>query len=221
MLLPVVSSAQESQPGSPEEPKRLLWIIPNYRTSPPLKDYKPLTTKEKYKLAFDDALDPGTFALGAIFAAQAQWAGTTPAFGHGASAYARYFAASTTDFIVGDLMTEAVFPGILHQDPRYFRKGSGGGWSRVGYAIGQIVWTHTDARGMQVNYSEILGNATAVGISNAYYPDSRTLSNNVAKLSIQLGVDAISNILKEFSPDLERAFSRSRPAQPRSVSEQK
>jgi hypothetical protein len=208
-VLSGVVSAQEAPAAPEQEPKRLFGIVPNYRTSPPLTNYTPLTSNEKFKLALDDALDPGTFALAAVFAAEAQWTDAAPSFGHGAPAYARYFAAATTDFVVGDLMTEAVYPTLLRQDPRYFRKGSGSGWSRFGYAIQQIVWTHTDAKGMQVNYSEIAGNATAVAISNAYYPDNRTIGANATKLGIQIGVDAVSNILKEFSPDLEHLFSHS------------
>jgi hypothetical protein len=56
--------------------------------------------------------------------------------------------------------------------------------------------------------SEIVGNATAVGIGNVHYRDDRTLSSNVSKLLIQLGVDPPSNVLKEFAPDLDRLFSR-------------
>jgi hypothetical protein len=191
-----------------QAPKRIFGIIPNYRTSPTLTDYQPLTAKEKFKVALDDSLDPGTFVLAALFAGEAQLTHAAPSFGHGVSAYSRYYAASLTDFVVGDLMTEAVYPAALRQDPRYFRRGTGGGWARLGYAVGQIFWTHTDSGGTQFNFSEIVGNATAVGISNAYYPDNRTVSGNASKLSIQIGVDVVSNILKEFSPDLERVFSR-------------
>jgi hypothetical protein len=69
---------------------------------------------------------------------------------------------------------------------------------------------------MQFNVSEVAGNATAVAIGNAYYPDNRTLSSNVSKLGIQLAVDTVSNILKEFSPDLDRLFSRTRASKPHS-----
>jgi hypothetical protein len=105
-------------------------------------------------------------------------------------------------------MTEGVFPSILHQDPRYFRKGCCGKWSRLGYAAGQIFWTHTDKGTGQFNYSEILGNSTAVAISNAYYSDNRTASNAVGKLGTQLAVDAMSNILKEFWPEISHKFSK-------------
>jgi hypothetical protein len=206
--LPSLSWAQTApDPGAEAGHKRILGIIPNYRTSPPLTDYQPLSVKDKFKVAAQDAADPGTFVLAGLFAAQAQWTAATPAFGTGVPAYFRYYAASATDFIVGDFMTEAIYPAMLRQDPRYFRKGTGGGWARFGYAVSQIVRTRADSGNMQVNVSEIAGNATAVAISNAYYPDNRSARSNAAKLGIQLGVDAISNVLKEFSPDLDRLFS--------------
>jgi len=110
--------------------------------------------------------------------------------------------------VIGDYMTEAVFPTILHQDPRYFRRGTGSGWSRLGYAVDQIFWTHNDSGRGQFNLSEIAGNSTAVAISMAYYPENRDMIDGVSKLGSQLGVDMASNILKEFWPDLERKFSR-------------
>jgi hypothetical protein len=103
-------------------------------------------------------------------------------------------------------MTEAVFPTLLHQDPRYFRRGTGSGWSRVGYAMGQIFWTHRDSGGTQFNYSEIAGNSVAVAISNGYYANNRNAGDAVSKLGMQVGVDMAANILKEFWPDLERKF---------------
>ena len=105
-------------------------------------------------------------------------------------------------------MTEAVFPTLLHQDPRYFRRGTGSGWSRLRYAVGQILWTHHDSGTTQFNYSEIVGNVAAVAISNAYYADNRTAGDAAAKLGFQIGIDTAGNILKEFWPDLERKLHR-------------
>src|SRR5579871_2461399 len=141
------------------ESKRLFGIIPNYRTSPSLKEYKLLTPKEKFKIAAEDSFDRGTVILAAAFAGEGQLTNANPSFGQGVAGYARYFGTSYADFVIGDYMTEAVYPILLHQDPRYFRKGTGSGWSRFGYAMGQIFWTHKDAGGSQFNYSEILGNA--------------------------------------------------------------
>jgi hypothetical protein len=229
-LLPTVSFGQDASPDNRIHPEggqaqqssadgqtdqkqeRILGIIPNYRTSPTLRDYQPLTPKDKFKMAAEDSFDRGTFVLAGLFAADAQLTASTPSFGSGIKAYPRYYAAALGDFVIGDFMTEAVYPAALRQDPRYFRRGTGGGWSRLGYAVGQIFWTHSDSGGTQFNFSEIAGNATAVAIGNAYYPDNRTVSSNMSKLSVQIGVDMAANILKEFGPDLDRVFSRQHPS---------
>jgi hypothetical protein len=194
--------------NQPHESKRILGIIPNYRTSPSLRNYEPLTTREKFKIASQDAFDRGTIVLAALFGGQGQLTNANPSFGQGGAGFARYFGAAYGDFVIGDYMTEAVFPTLLHQDPRYFRRGTGSGWSRLRYAAGQIFWTHRDSGATQFNYSEIIGNSTAVAISNAYYADNRTVGDAVSKLGIQLGVDMAANILKEFWPEVERKLRR-------------
>jgi hypothetical protein len=193
---------------APPPPKRILGIVPNYRTSPTLEEYKPITTREKFKIATEDSFDPGTAVLAAVFGAEAGLTKSTPSFGQGPSGYARYFAASLADFTTGNYMTEAIYPSVLHQDPRYFRRGEGAVWSRMGSAASQILWTRTDTGRRQFNLSEILGNATSVAVSNAYYPDNRNASDAATKFSIQIGVDLGANILKEFSPELTALFSR-------------
>jgi len=209
----------ESNKTSPPESKRLFGIVPNYRTSPSLQNYTPLATREKFKLASQDAFDRGTVGLAAIFAGESLLANSNRSFGHGGAGYARYFGTAYGDFVIGDYMTEAVFPALLHQDPRYFRRGTGSGWSRLGYSMKQIVWTHTDSGGTQFNYSEIAGNAAAVAISTSYYADNRKASDAVSKLGIQIGVDMASNILKEFWPDISRKFRRNRSAESRAPRE--
>jgi hypothetical protein len=210
IVAPYIAYGQQthSDPAQAEQSKRILGLVPNYRTTPSLQNYRPLTPSEKFKLASEDAFDRGTFALAVIFAADAQLTNANRSFGQGAAGFGRYFGASYGDFMIGDFMTEGVFPTLLHQDPRYFRRGTGGGWSRLGYAMGQIFWTHRDSGGSQFNYSEIVGNSAAVAISNAYYANNRTAGDGATKLGTQVGVDMAANILKEFWPDLQRKFRR-------------
>jgi hypothetical protein len=111
---------------------------------------------------------------------------------------------------MGDYMTEAIYPTLLHQDPRYFRLGSGSGWKRLGHAVGSIVWTHSDSGRGQFNFSEILGNSTGVAISNAYYPADHTAEDAVEKLFVQMGLDMSGNIMKEFWPDVSRWLAHKR-----------
>jgi hypothetical protein len=193
------------EPPAPEpSDKRILWIIPNYLTYPLLAKYEPITPKQKFKIATADSFDRGTVILAAAFAGEGQLSHSSPAFGEGIEGYSRYFVAAYADLVIGNYMTEAVFPTLLHQDPRYFRRGTGSGLSRLGYAMGQIFWTHTDSGRMQFNYSEIVGNSVGVAISTSYYPDGRDVSKAVSRLGIQIADDMLSNVLKEFWPDLHR-----------------
>ena len=191
-----------------EQSKHVLWVIPNFRTSPTFEEYTAISPKEKFTIAAQDSFDRGTVALSAVFAGEGQLTNGTRSFGQGTAGYARYFGTAYADFVIGNYMTEAIFPTILHQDPRYFRKGTGSRWSRLAYSMGQIFWTHKDSGGTEFNYSEIIGNSTAVAISNAYYPDNRTFSNAISKLGVQISVDMAANVAKEFWPDIARKFAR-------------
>jgi hypothetical protein len=187
---------------------RIFWIIPNYKTAALPQPYTPLSAGTKFKLATQDAVDPGTFVLAGLFAGMGQLRNSEPTFGQGAKGYAHYFVTSYADWAGADYMVGAIYPVLLHQDPRYFRKGTGSGFSRLMYAMGQIFWTRTDSGGHMFNFSEIGGNATMVAISQAYYPDRRTAGSAAGSLAIQVGDDMASNILKEFYPDLRRKFLR-------------
>lgn len=192
----------------PAESKRIFGFIPNFRTASFPTNYVPLSASEKFHIAALDSFDRGTIALGLLFGAENQWTNSDPSFGHGAEAYAKYASASYGGFVIGDWMTEAIYPSLLHQDPRYFRLGHGGGWRRLGYAVRQVVWTYNDNGTMGFNYSEIAGNATAVAISQAYIPDNRTARAGAVGLASQVGVDAASNVLKEFWPEINRKLHR-------------
>lgn len=206
----------DSAPETPEQTsnaqnnKHILGIIPNFRTIPEMKIYAPVTAREKFTIASQDAFDRGTLGLAVLFAAQSQLSNGNPSFGHGVPAFAKYAATSWGDYVIGDYMTEAIFPALLHQDPRFFRRGKGSTLSRLSYAAGQIFITHGDNGHSQFNFSEVLGNSAGVAISNSYYADNRTASDAVSKLGVQLGVDMASNVLKEFWPDIERRFTKKR-----------
>src|SRR5579872_5984280 len=84
---PSADRAGEPVTPAPVKPddsgKRIFGIIPNYKTFPLLKDYKPISAKEKWKIATQDAFDRGTFALAAAFAGYSQLTKANPSFGQG------------------------------------------------------------------------------------------------------------------------------------------
>jgi len=112
------------------------------------------------------------------------------------------------------MMTEGIMPAMLHEDPRYFRLGEGTMRHRLGYAVTRIFVTRMDSGRNGFNFAEVVGNSAAVALSNAWYPDTRDVSDNVQKLAIQLATDAFSNVLKEIWPDVKRRLQK-KQQQPR------
>ena len=145
--------------------------------------------------------------LGRILRGHAQWQNDNPDFGLGATGYARRFGAAYGDLVIGNYFTEAIIPTLLHQDPRYFRRGTGGGWPRLKYALTRTLITRTDSGRRAFNYSEILGSAAAAGLSTLYYPASdRDIGEVGEKFCIQVAGDSLFNVLIELWPDMRRKF---------------
>jgi hypothetical protein len=204
--LPETSKLEQSSAQTPvalEQPKRILWIIPNYRAVSAYAQIPPLDAKGKFKLFFDDSFDYSTFLYVGILAGLGQAENSTPEFHQGAAGYARYYWHFFADQAVGNAFTEFIVPLALKQDPRYFTKGHGGVFNRTGYAISRLVVTRTDSGGTAPNFSEIVGNGAAAGISSFYYPSQeRTWTKIGQRWLDQVALDGVFNVLKEFWPDI-------------------
>jgi hypothetical protein len=200
------SGAENTQSGT--EDKRILWIFTNHRTTDDSDALQQLTPRGKLAIAWGDATDRSIFFQTAVLAGIGQATNSNPSFGQGMEGYAKRFGTIYGDFAIENMMTEGVFPTLLHQDPRYFRRNEGSARSRLGYAMSRLFITRTDSGRSQFNYSEVVGSATSLAISNAYYPDGRSVGNNISRYGLQLGFDAASNVLKEFWPDLKRKLPR-------------
>ena len=75
------SQVTEDSNKQSDESKRILGLIPNYRTSPSLQDYQPLSSGQKFKMASEDAFDRGTVALAVVFGADGQITNENRSFG--------------------------------------------------------------------------------------------------------------------------------------------
>lgn len=130
--LPDAPSATQTQskPSNPiqREPSKnhIFWIIPNYRSDENSGEIKPLTPTEKMKVSLDDSFDPSAFLVAGIFAGISMAERQYTPFGTGAQGFGKYYGGAFADQAIGNIMTEGLFPVALHQDPRYFVKGTGG-----------------------------------------------------------------------------------------------
>ena len=202
------SLAQGTQQHEPSK-NHIFWIIPNYRADENTAEIKALTPPEKMKVALDDSFDPSAFLVAGIFAGLSMVQKQYSSFGTGPEAFGKYYGGAFADQAIGNIMTEGLFPVALHQDPRYFVRGTGGFWKRTGYAISREVITRGDDGRNHFNTSELAGNAVAAGICNLYYPAAdRSFGNTTNKWGQQIALDTFFNVAKEFWPDVRNKMFR-------------
>ncbi len=198
----------EVQPGEAAPDKRVFGVLPNYRTAEDTGVYSPITAKQKLTIATKDTIDYPLFILGGALAGVAQIADEHPQFGQGVKGFFHRYATAYSDQAIGNYMTEGILPILFHEDPRYFMKGAGHGSAkyRTWYAATRIFVTKTDSGKSSFNFAEVVGNSISAAVGNAYYPGETHLSDNLSRLGQDLATDAISQILKEFWPDVKRKF---------------
>lgn len=182
-----------------EEQQRVLGVFPNYYVSYD-HDAVPLTTRQKYQLAWKTQIDPVTWAMTGAVAGFEQADNTFARYGQGMQGYAKRYGANYADSFFGTMIGGAVLPSVFKQDPRYFYKGTGSVKSRVLYAIANAVICKGDNGRWQPNYSGILGGIAAGGISNLYYPDNERSGVELTFESTLVGTaeTAMQNVFQEF-----------------------
>ncbi len=181
-----------------EEKQRLVGIIPNFYTSY-IHDAAPLNWKQKFSLAARSAFDPVVYIGVAFGAGLEQATNAYPGYGQGAAGYGKRYAATFLDGRTSDFLTNAVFPALLHQDPRYYYQGSGSFRSRLMHAVGSVFAARSDSGRTVPNSSYLLGNMCAAALSNLYYPranqgTSLVFSNAAVGIAGRVGM----NLFREF-----------------------
>src|SRR5262249_10270406 len=161
--------------------------------------------RQKFSIVSRTSLDWVQYPWYGFIAGISQAEDSEPDFGQGAKGYAKRFATAFADGTVDNFMVGAIFPAVLHQDPRYYQLGKGGVWPRAGYALSRLIVTRSDSGHLQFNFSEVFGSAVTAGISNVYHPEGdRTFGNTASVWGTQMGYDVLANIAKEFWPDIRR-----------------
>jgi hypothetical protein len=197
------STRQLEQALQAKQTKRILGIIPNFRSVSVDVKLPPITARDKFKLTFEDTFDYSSFIYVGILSGISQAEGSYPEFHTGAPAYARYYWHSFADTVGGNLMTEFVVPVATREDPRYYTMGRGGLFKRTGYSVSRLLITRSDSGGKAPNLSEIVGNGAASGIGCLYYPArERTWTKVGQRWVAQVGLDGFANVIKEFWPDV-------------------
>ena len=133
----------------------------------------------------------------------------TPSGRQGFQGYAKRYGAAYSDYFIGNFFGNAVLPSVLHEDPRYFQKGTGRAITRALWAATSTVWCKRDNGTWGPNYANVAGNLIGAAIARVYYPaPERTVSDTINDgLTITLEGIVGAEVI-EFWPDIARHYKR-------------
>lgn len=170
----------------------------------------PLTFHQKAQLYAGQVTSPWMFFTSFLDAGFGQL-DNSPAYGGGAEAYFKRAGSSYADQVDGDFWHNLILPQLLHEDPRYFRKGSGTFVHRFLWAASAPVWARRDNMTWGINYSHIVGNVIGSAIGNVYYPQSdRTVGQTFGRAFTGLAESTAASELAEFWPAIAHRIDRRR-----------
>jgi hypothetical protein len=180
-----------------EEHQRVLGFIPNifvtYEPHP-----EPLTARMKFHLAYKGLTHPTFFAFQALWAGVQQASDMTD-YRLGARGYGERFGANLATGASEGLFANAILPSLLHQDPRYFYRGSGTKRSRAWHAVVAPFVCQGDNGKLQPNLSQWGGSLISASLSNAYYPDSNRGPGLVfTNFGTRMGLHVVLGLAQEF-----------------------
>lgn len=191
-----------------QEHQRVAGLMATFNTTRN-RDALPLSPGQKFSLFFKSATDPWAFTLAGAVAGISQAGDGEPTWGQGTLGYSHRVAVNYADYFIGNFFGNAVLPSLLHEDPRYFQKGTGSHVSRILWAAGSTVWARRDHGGWGPNWANVGGNMIGTAIGRAYYPpDERTVSGTILDGLTVTAEGVVGAEVIEFWPDLVRMHRR-------------
>jgi hypothetical protein len=200
---------------SKDPPKRMFGMIPDFESANNTPaNQNPLTVRQKYSLALHQSFDFSAYVGDAFQSGVQQITNGQPHYGRAWGAYGERLMAAQADQTSGSMLIYGVLPAVLHEDPRYFRRGTGSAASRLWYAVNRTFVSRRDDGTSGLNRSQILGQLASCGISTSYYPaEDRSVDRVFLNWIVNLGYNSGYNILTEYYTDmLEGVFHRHKTA---------
>ncbi len=185
------------------QPKRILGVMPNFRAVSAGVIPPPPTPRQAFVIATRNSFDYSSFIFVGITSLLSEAVDDHAQLGKGVPGFGRYYWRGFADKTIGNYLVIFAFPTVIHQDERYYAKGTGSIWSRMLYSASRVVITPDYHGHPSFNASELFGRGLAQAISLTYYPSqTRTFGGIASKYGYAIGRDALTNAFREFWPDI-------------------
>jgi hypothetical protein len=188
-----------------QQTKRILGIVPNFRSVSADTKLPPMSPKEKFIIAGKDTFDYSSFFIAGIQAGFSMNGDSYPEFHQGVVGYGRYYWHTLADTASENFMVGGLGPMVFKQDNRFYTLGHGGFRKRTFYAVTRVLISRKDDGDSTFNFAEVIGSGAAAGTSTLYYPTRyRTWTKVGQKWLTSDLIDGFNFFYKEFWPDVNK-----------------
>jgi hypothetical protein len=192
-------------PNGTQQTKRILGIMPNFRSVSADIKLPPMSAKDKFIIAGKDTFDYSSFFIAGIQAGFAMNGDSYPEFHQGVKGYARYYWHTLADTADENFMVGGLGPIVFGQDNRFYTLGHGGFRKRTYYALSRVLISRKDDGRPTFNFAEVIGSGAASGVSTLYYPKNYQTWTKVGQKWLTSDIiDGANFMLKEFWPDINK-----------------
>ena len=204
--------AQEQTETSPKKSESVLIdYLLNYLNMAGTKksgEFRPMTQHERNRLYFKSMVNPLGFVKAGFSAGIDQAKDKPTEWEQGASGYGKRCANILGQYSIQRTVTYGL-GSALHEDNRYFNSGRQGFWPRAGYAITSGILARHDDGSRHFSISQVGGVAAGAFLARVWLPPSQSSAGDGAvSFGITLGSNAAFGIVKEYLPDLGRAWAK-------------
>lgn len=192
-------------PNGTQQTKRILGIMPNFRSVSADTILPPMSAKDKLIIAGKDTFDYSSFVIAGIQAGISMNGDSYPEFHQGVKGYARYYWHTLADTTSENFFVGGLGPIVFKQDNRFYTLGHGGFVKRTEYAWTRVLISRKDDGGATFNYAEIIGSGASSGMSTLWYPKQYQTWTKVGQKWLTSDIiDGANFMLKEFWPDINK-----------------
>jgi len=212
------TSAQASQvsnnpdavsPNGTQQTKRILGIMPNFRSVSADTKLPPMSPKDKFIIAGKDTFDYSSFIIAGVQTTFSKSGNSYPEFGSGVAGFGRYYWHTLADTTSENFFVGGLGPVVFRQDNRFYTLGHGGFVKRTGYAWTRVLISRKDDGDATFNFAEVIGSGASSGLSTLWYPKNYQTWTKVGQKWLTSDIiDGANFMLKEFWPDINKFLSR-------------
>ena len=192
------------------EPRRILGIMPNFRTVSGGAQAHPAGFKYNFIVASHQAFDYSSFLFLGLTSITAEAFNEHPALGKGIEGMGQYTWRGLLDKTDNTYLSAWFLPTLLREDTRYFAHGSGHRViTRSLYTISQQAVARTYSGNKTFNFAGLGGKAITQYVSRYYYPPSAgTFDALATKFGYSVMRDVAFSTVREFYPDVAAHYVR-------------